>query len=331
MPWLAVSSGNCEAPSGSTPVRRAATNRPAKRQRQVRTERTVAQQVSAAERRNTNRRCANNKALRGSTPSGVDVSLRVCRLPTDVWLLPGISAHSIDVDGEAVRRVCEGDLLAALLELEWDADGGDDCVAAGALRVVDGSIDLVFINDGVAEEVNMPIDALGDAEDVTVAADGDNAVEREAACVSIDGVLDQDALLVNEVAFVTALRLAECVLTSLVEDRTERLCVFDLSSVDEEVNDPSACDNDNDLVASDSDNALVTVARSSTETSDLAAHVLSTVFHRRVRWRDVDTSSPSEGSATSSATRRSSFHWLRAATVLLLDYASLWYACVDVC
>jgi hypothetical protein len=52
--------------------------------------------------------------------------------------------------------------------------------------------------------------------------------------------------------------------------------------------------------------------------------LLSLVFRRRVRWCDVANGDPCGGAAEPSG-------WLRrCATVVLLDYAAVWYACVDV-
>jgi hypothetical protein len=53
--------------------------------------------------------------------------------------------------------------------------------------------------------------------------------------------------------------------------------------------------------------------------------LLSLLFHRRVRWCDMMHDDPTGGAATPSGS------WLRrCATVVLLDYAAVWYACADV-
>ncbi|CUG91796.1 GPI-anchored surface protein, putative, partial [Bodo saltans] len=69
-----------------------------------------------------------------------------------------------------------------------------------------------------------------------------------------------------------------------------------------------------------------------------AARLMSTLFHRRVRWRGVRVNAHTLQIATSVKTPTSpaappsgtAGAWLRAATVLLLDYAVVWYAFVDV-
>ncbi|CUG89613.1 transmembrane protein, putative [Bodo saltans] len=69
----------------------------------------------------------------------------------------------------------------------------------------------------------------------------------------------------------------------------------------------------------------------------VVAHILSSLVRRRVRWRelhvdtrDATTSSGGQVAPTQSGRRPAAHTLLRAATVLLLDYASVWYACVDI-